>query len=112
MEHYSFSGGLEAGFDTERLSLSGDLTGVNSRDLLRWLQTLPAIPSIDLAELDIEDGVAATEAVNAVRLLCSRVARLHIIAAPQVLAHNLYRTGMLANGTIELVDMREDEAFG
>ena len=112
MGHCVFSDGLEAEFDAELLILRGDLTGVSGHELLSWLQTLPAIPSLDLAELDIEDGVAATEAVNAVRLLCSRVTRLRIIASPQVLAHNLYRTGMLATGTIELVDMREDEAFG
>jgi hypothetical protein len=112
MEHCSFSGGLEAGVGADYLALSGDLTRLNGQELLSWLQALPAITCFDLADLDIEDGVAATEAVNAVRLLSSRVTRLRIIAAPQVLAHNLYRTGMLATGKIELVDMREDEAFG
>ena len=71
-----------------------------------------AISVLELAELDITDGVAAVLAVNAVRLLRSRVPSLRIVAAPQVLAHNLYRTGMLAGGGIVLEAMREDEAYG
>ena len=46
------------------------------------------------------------------RLLCRRVARLRIVAAPQALAHTLYRTGLLAQGGIELEAMREDEPYG
>ena len=68
---------------------------------------------IELYEFDILDGVAATAAVNAVRVLLERCGKVTLIGAPQILAHNLYRVGMLADdGPIRLLDMREDEAYG
>ena len=112
MSQFSLTTGLEVTVTAEVLSLGGDLTRANGSVLEAWLQTLPPISVLDLSELDIEDGVAATHMVNAVRMLRSRVARLQIVAAPQVLAHNLYRTGLLAQGGIELEAMREDEAYG
>lgn len=108
----TFSDGLSATVSDGRLLLSGDLKYCNSRDLLQWLSTLSPISCVDLTDLDIEDGVAATRAVNAVRMLCAQVSVLCLKGAPQVLAHNLYRTGLLAEGGIELVDMRQDEAYG
>lgn len=93
------------------LIISGDLSAANGPLLLQWLESLPVVSRLDLAELDINDGVAATYAVNAVRLLLSRDTPLVIDSAPQVLAHNLYRTGMLEGDSVRLVDMREDEAY-
>lgn len=112
MERFSLAFGLEAAVAGGLLSLSGELTRHNGAALEQWVRTLPAISVLELAEFDIEDGVAATHAVNAVRLLQSRVQLLRIEAAPQVLAHNLYRTGLLQDGGLELKDMREDEAYG
>lgn len=112
MERVNFSGELSATVDADGLVLSGDLSRDNSRDLLEWMEGLSPISRMDLSELDIEDGVAATHAVNAVRMLCAQVSVLYLKGAPQVLAHNLYRTGLLAEGGIELVDMRQDEAYG
>lgn len=96
----------------DSLAISGELTRRSSARLLQWIEALPAIAHLELADLDIEDGVAATEAVNVIRLMRSRVPLLRITAAPQVLAHNLYRTGLLMQGGIELIAMREDEAYG
>ncbi len=112
MEWFSLAPELEAAVSGERLSLRGELTHANGAELEQWFQGLPAIAVLELAEFDIGDGVAATHAVNAVRLLRSRVPLLHIVSAPQVLAHNLYRTGQLSDGGIELEAMREDEAYG
>jgi len=92
--------------------LSGELCRDNGEALLQWLQSAPPVECMELSELEIADGVAATQAVNAVRLLSARVVLLRIVGAPQVLGHNLYRTGQLAQGNIELVAMREDEAYG
>lgn len=112
MSPFPFTTGLDVTVTAEVLTLGGDLTRVNGAVLEAWLQNLPLISVLELSELDIEDGVAATHMVNAVRMLRSRVAQLQIVAAPQVLAHNLYRTGLLAQGGIELKAMREDEAYG
>lgn len=112
MKSFSLAPGLEAEITYELLILRGELSRSNAPALQEWLQDLPSIAKLELAEFDIEDGVAATYAVNAVRLLRSRVSLLQIVGAPQVLAHNLYRTGLLAEGGIELKQMREDEAYG
>lgn len=112
MKQFPKAAGLKVTIDGDRLVLGGDLTRTNGVVLEQWIHSLPAISVLDLAELDIEDGVAATHMVNAVRLLCGRVPVLQIVGAPQVLAHNLYRTGLLARGGIELKAMREDEAYG
>lgn len=107
-----FSGDLTLSIDAGQLVLCGELDRANGAALLRWLQDAPPLASIALDDLEIADGVAATEALNAVRLLSTRVPLLTVIGAPQVLGHNLYRTGLLAQGKIELVAMREDEAYG
>jgi hypothetical protein len=112
MECHSPASGLSASIAEGFLALSGELNRSNSPELLLWLRSMPAISRLDLSELDIDDGVAATYAVNIVRLLRSRVSRLRIDFAPQVLGHNLYRTGVLLDGGVELRDMREDEAYG
>ncbi len=67
---------------------------------------------LDFSALDIEDGPALAAAINSLRRACSRPARLLIRGAPQMLGHNLYRTGMLAAGQVELLDMRLDEPAG
>jgi hypothetical protein len=96
----------------DSLILSGELTQANGAVLERWLEDLPPVAVLELGGLDIIDGVACTHALNAVRLLHSRVPQLRIEQSPQALAHNLYRTGLLLDGSIELKDMREDEAYG
>jgi len=112
MPWYSLTSELQAQLYGEVLALRGELTCHNGPALLSWLQTAPPITVLQLEEVDLEDGVAATYAFNAIRLLHRRVATLRIIAAPQALAHTLYRTGLLGETGIELVAMREDEAYG
>ena len=51
--------------------------------------------------------------VNALRALRRRCRRLVLVHAPQILAHNLYRVGMLdGEDAVELEAMREDEPYG
>lgn len=94
------------------ITIEGDLTADNADQFARDLLALVADTSgeirLDLHGLDIDDGAAIAVAVNALRQLSARAAKLVLIAAPQMLCHNLYRVGLL-DGRIELVDMREDE---
>jgi len=108
----SFGDELNATVDDGCLSLCGELHHDNAVRLLAWLNGLGLINSLLLDELDIADGVAATQAVNMVRYLLARTPSLSIHGAPQVLAHNLYRTGLLREGGITLLAMREDEPYG
>lgn len=100
-----------------RIVAEGDLATDNVADfevdLLRLVESGMPEVVIDLAGLDMEDGLAVVVAVNVLRELRERVDRLVLAHAPQILAHNLYRVGLLeGDHPIVLVDMREDEAYG
>ena len=98
------------------LILSGELRGDDASKLERWyhLLELHETPQqLELSELDIADGVAATHMLNIVRLTLNRCGTATLIGSPQSLAHNLYRAGLIFPGcAINLVGMREDEAYG
>ena len=108
----SFSG------QTEGVTLvAGDLTEENASSFLSQVRSLVLGPDgsviLDLRELDIEDGVALAACINSLRELRTRVNKLVLRGASQMLGHNLYRTGMLDGpSAIELVDMRLDEPSG
>lgn len=98
------------------IEVEGMLSASEGQSFEARLEAAPIAPgrcTLDLSRLDIEDAAAAVSAVNGVRGLLARTGRLVILGAPQVLGHNLYRVGLLGEGsTVELVDMREDEAYG
>ena len=95
----------------------GDLREQNASDFESRVRTLVVDPGgsliLDLRGLDIEDGVALATCINSLRELRARVNVLVLRGAPQMLGHNLYRTGMLEGpGAVEMVDMRLDEPSG
>jgi hypothetical protein len=112
MERLSLSDDLEATVDGGCLRLSGELRHDNAALLLEWLDGIEGISELVLDEFDIADGIAATQALNVVRFLLAGQQRFYLRGAPQLLAHNLYRTGLLLDGRIVLQAMREDEAYG
>jgi anti-anti-sigma regulatory factor len=63
---------------------------------------------IDLDNLELDDGSAVVEAVNALRGLM-RLGAVVLHHAPQMLAHTLYKTGMLEDDRIRLVTPRVEE---
>jgi hypothetical protein len=63
---------------------------------------------LELNDMEIEDGPSVAEMVNIIR--AHRPIVLH--NAPQMLAHTLYKTGLLQDGSIQLRDPREDEGWG
>lgn len=65
---------------------------------------------LDLEDLELEDGSAVAEAVNALRRLTMR-APVVLWHAPQMLAHTLYKTNMLSGGRLRLVQPRAEEAY-
>ncbi len=98
------------------LSLSGELLGEDASKLEQWFHLLELFETpqrLELSELDIVDGVAATHMLNIVRLILNRCGAATLVGSPQSLAHNLYRAGLLFDGcAITLIDMREDEVYG
>lgn len=97
----------------EAILIEGELTEANRDEFARHLDGLVADAGreirLDLYGLDIEDGLALATAINSLRRLRARGARLILEGAPQMLCHNLYRVGLLGDNLIELVDMRRDE---
>jgi anti-anti-sigma regulatory factor len=93
--------------------IEGELNSENAAEFESFLRSIEADSEtirLDLATLDIEDGVALATTINALRELRARFSRVIVLRAPQLLGHNLYRLGLLES--IELVDMREDEPSG
>lgn len=99
------------------LTISGDLTRDNANEFERNIATQPLFETeatLELFDLDIDDGVAASAAINGIRHVLNRVTQLTIVGAPQVLAHTLYRVGMLEGegARVLLKDTREEEPYG
>ena len=98
------------------LVLKGELWADDARKLEQWFHLLELFETpqrLELAELDLADGVAATHMLNIVRLILNRCGQATLSGAPQSLAHNLYRAGLLFEGcAITLIGMREDEPYG
>lgn len=98
------------------LWLDGELRGEDAEKLEQWFHVLEVHETpqrMELSELDIADGVAATHMLNIVRLILNRCGSATLIGSPQSLAHNLYRAGLLFEGCpIHLIGMREDEPYG
>ena len=98
------------------LTLTGDLVANDADKLEQWFSQLETneIPSrLELGELDITDGVSATHMINIVRQIVNGCGSVTLSGSPQLLAHNLYRAGLLFDGcAISLEGMREDEPYG
>lgn len=93
-----------------RLVLGGVLTAADAAswrvDVLS--QAPESVDTLDLGELDLDDGEAVVEAVNLVTALRDRHGSLLIREAPQMLAHTLYKVGALNKG-VSLEAPRSDE---
>jgi hypothetical protein len=63
-------------------------------------------PRLDLLDLDLEDGVSVAETVNALRILLAHHGTMTLLHAPQMLAHTLYKIGMLQDGRLVLIRPR------
>ena len=71
---------------------------------------------IDLAAVEIEGdvggGLVVARWVDELRARVREHGRVRVHGCPQMLAHTLYKVGMLRDGTLELIDTREEEPYG
>lgn len=100
-----------------RLIICGDLYRGNAIVLINYLRNFqedaPKNLEVDLSQLDISDGTPMALLLNELRSLRKSLDSLVLIGAPQMLGHNLYRANLLEGPeSIELREMREDEAYG
>lgn len=93
--------------------LRGDLNAASAARVLTALKAEPGgggTGALFLEDAELLDGSATAQMVDAVRVLLDRFERVKLIRSPQVLAHSIYRVGMLEGATrIELVEPREEE---
>lgn len=94
------------------LHVEGEVHAHEAAALRDALIARPGDATWELLELDLEDGVAVAELVNAVDALRARGARVELRHAPQMLAHTLYKVGRLGDPGLVLVAPRADEGLG
>ena len=85
-----------------RLVLGGTLTAAQAahwRDAVLD-EAVEPVRTVELGDLDLEDGLAVLEAVNLITALRDRYGPLLLREAPQMLAHTLYKVGALATGIV------------
>ncbi len=111
LKSYSFFIDEEHG----RLLTSGEICSASayefSCDLVREVNRLKnsdASVCLEFGELDLLDGIAVAETVNGLRRILDNGFKLNIFHAPQMLAHTLYKAGMLVDGRILLVEPLEE----
>lgn len=112
MEHGGISLALAGSESCIVLTVSGVLDGGNAGSLSAPLGSAEPVHVLDLAKLDLDGSEAVLEAVDAIRRLLASSGRLTVCNSPQILAHALYRIGLLENGTLELTDTRQEEPYG
>lgn len=69
------------------------------------LQKYTSEQSLHLLDFDIVDGVAMARMISTLRTMLP----LKIFFAPQMLAHTLYKIGMLSRASVVLINPRYDE---
>jgi anti-anti-sigma regulatory factor len=66
---------------------------------------------IDLEALEIEDGPALARLVTKLKRESEQGPPLVLVHCPQMLAHTLYKAGVLGAGRIRIGSMREEEPY-
>ena len=88
------------------LFIEGEVSGHNVDDFCQQIRPyFPPTKGFDLLDFDIEDGVAMAALITFLR----QVVPVEIHHAPQMLAHTIYKIGMLDTGSIQLIRPRYDE---
>lgn len=72
----------------------------------------PEAHVLDLGELEVDDGPELARLVTRLRALVHEHGAVELHACPQLLAHTLYKAGMLRTGRIRLISVRDEEPYG
>ena len=91
----------------DTISVDADISIRNALEFCTELESEKP-SALELSALTVEDGESMALIISAIR----RMQPISVMAAPQMLAHGLYKIGALRSGTIRLIDPREDEGQG
>ncbi len=94
----TLSGRLEA---SDRSALEATCAGLSVES--------HAAVEVQLADLEPPSGGGLAVLVDALRALAGRVERVELHDAPQMLAHTLYKTGLLRGGRLHLISSADPE---
>ena len=89
--------------------MTGEMVEAHLTAIERDWMGAPLAQTLDLDGLELEDGEACARMVDLIRCLCSHTRPVSIVAAPQMLAHVLYKIGALHHGQIKLVSPRMED---
>jgi len=67
---------------------------------------------LEMGELDVPDGAALSQFVRWIKDQLASGRTLQLIEPPQLLVHNLYRVNCYPHAGLQVVDMRQEEAYG
>jgi anti-anti-sigma regulatory factor len=70
------------------------------------------VDELDLSELELPTGAAVAAMVDELRARAAAGRTVVLRGCPQLLAHTLYRTGLLRSGRLVLASWREEEPYG
>ena len=91
----------------DTISVDADISIRNASEFCAELESEKP-SALELSALTVEDGESMALIISAIR----RMQPICLLAAPQMLAHGLYKIGALSHGGIELVRPRADEGQG
>ena len=67
---------------------------------------------VDLDDVDADTAQEVLALVDGLRARAAAGERLRVRNCPQMVAHTLYKAGLLLDGSIELESSRQEEPFG
>lgn len=96
-----------------RVTLAGDLEVADVDAVGAWLRGPHAreltCVTLEMEDCDTEDGAGILGAIDLVRRLSRAGVDVYIVHAPQIFAHDLYRTRLLeAPSRLHLVEPRQE----
>ncbi|MCB9850332.1 MAG: hypothetical protein H6817_06465 [Phycisphaerales bacterium] len=96
-----------------RVELAGDLVASDCNCIQSfWDCHVPdgvAAIDVDMAAVDSLDGESVAVLTNIIRRHVAEGTEVTLYEAPQMLAHTLYKIGMLDHPALTLIDPRHDE---
>ena len=67
---------------------------------------------VDLDDVDADDAATVGRIVDELRAAAAKGQRVIVRNCPQMVAHTLYKAGILSRGELELESYREEEPYG
>jgi hypothetical protein len=71
----------------------------------------PDVVSLDLVDEEADDPIALANRIDELRVLVEAGCVVELQSCPQMLAHTLYKAGLLQGGRIVIRSMRAEEPY-